>query len=256
MRIAVCDDSSMDRELIASLLQMYFVNRPISNEIIQYERGTDLLHDFEDGMWFDIVFLDIYMNDLLGIDVAHKLRALGYHSQIIFLTATADFAVDSYEVEAVGYLLKPHSFEKLSQVMDRATREMTTNTYQIKNHAKIIRVSYHEILYVESMNSKCVMHCCNEQSYVIYKRLTVIEDELNDKRFLRCHQSYLVNMDYIRQMDNQFTLVTGDTVLIRQRDLKAIRQTVLDYMERMQPRSILNPKESRTDQNMDLKETQ
>ena len=238
MRIAVCDDSSMDRELIASLLQMYFVNRPISNEMIQYESGTDLLHDFEDGMWFDIVFLDIYMNDLLGIDVAHKLRALGYHSQIIFLTATADFAVDSYEVEAVGYLLKPHSFEKLSQVMDRATREMTTNTYQIKNHAKIIRVSYHEILYVESMNSKCVMHCCNEQSYVIYKRLTAIEHELNDKRFLRCHQSYLVNMDHIHQMDSQFTLVTGDTVSIRQRDLKAIRQRVLSYLDRIQPRSM------------------
>ena len=237
MRIAVCDDSSLDRELIVSLLHLYFVNRPISNEIIQYERGTDLLHDFQDGMWFDIVFLDIYMNDndLLGIDVAHRLRALGYHSHIIFLTATADFAVDSYEVEAVGYLLKPHSFEKLTQVMDRATREMTTNTYQIKNHAKIVRVPYHEILYVESMNSKCIMHCCNEQNYVIYKRLTAIEHELNDRRFLRCHQSYLVNMDHIRQMDTQFTLDTGDTVLIRQRDLKAIRQTVLDYMEKMQP---------------------
>ena len=63
MRIAVCDDSSLDRELIVSLLHLYFVHRPISNEIIQYERGTDLLHDFQDGMWFDIVFLDIYMND-------------------------------------------------------------------------------------------------------------------------------------------------------------------------------------------------
>lgn len=243
MRIAVCDDSGLDRELIVSLLHLYFVNRPISNEIIQYERGIDLLHDFEDGMWFDIVFLDIYMNDLLGIDVAHRLRALGYRSQIIFLTATADFAVDSYEVEAVGYLLKPHSFEKISRVMDRATREMTMNTYQIKSYSKIIRVAYHEILYVESMNSKCIMHCCNGQSYAIYKRLTAIEHELNDKRFLRCHQSYLVNMDYIRQVDNQFTLVTGDTVLIRQRDLKAIRQTVLDYMEKMQPRSIPHPKE-------------
>ena len=151
MRIAVCDDSGLDRELIVSLLHLYFVNRPISNEIIQYERGIDLLHDFEDGMWFDIVFLDIYMNDLLGIDVAHRLRALGYRSQIIFLTATADFAVDSYEVEAVGYLLKPHSFEKISRVMDRATREMTMNTYQIKSYSKIIRVAYHEILYYKML---------------------------------------------------------------------------------------------------------
>ena len=238
MRIAVCDDSSLDRELFVALLYHYFVNKPISNEIIQYENGIDLLHDFEDDMWFDIVFLDIYMNDLLGIDVAHKLRSLGYRGHIIFLTATADFAVDSYEVEALGYLLKPQSLEKLSQVMDRAIRGMTANTYQVKKHAKIIRVPYHEILYVESMNSKCIMHCCNGQSYVIYKRLTDIEHELNDKRFLRCHQSYLVNMDYIHQMDSQFTLVTGDTVSIRQRDLKAIRQRVLSYLDRIQARSM------------------
>ena len=242
MRIAVCDDSSLDRELFVALLHHYFVNKPISNEIIQYENGVDLLHDVEDDMWFDIVFLDIYMNDLLGIDVAHKLRSLGYRGHIIFLTATADFAVDSYEVEALGYLLKPQSFEKLSQVMDRAIRTMTTNTYLVKNHSKIIRVPYHEILYAESMNSKCIMHCCNDQSYVIYKRLTTIEHELNDKRFLRCHQSYLVNMDHIHQVDSQFTLVTGDTVAIRQRDLKSIRQAVLHYLDKMQPRSIPAPK--------------
>lgn len=241
MRIAVCDDSSIDRELFVALLHNYFVNKPISNEIIQYEEGIDLLHDIEDDIWFDIIFLDIYMNDLLGIDVAHKLRSLGYRGHIIFLTATADFAVDSYEVEALGYLLKPQSFEKLSQVMDRATREMATNTYQVKKHAKIIRVPYHEILYVESMNSKCIMHCRDGQSYVIYKRLTNIEHELNDARFLRCHQSYLVNMDYIHQVDTQFTLVTGDTVAIRQRDLKAIRQTALDYLDKIQPRSIPEP---------------
>lgn len=242
MRIAVCDDSSLDRELFVALLHHYFVNKPISNEIIQYENGVDLLHDVEDDMWFDIVFLDIYMNDLLGIDVAHKLRSLGYRGHIIFLTATADFAVDSYEVEALGYLLKPLSFEKLSHVMDRAIRAMTTNTYLVKNHSKIIRVPYHEILYAESMNSKCIMHCCNDQSYVIYKRLTTIEHELNDKRFLRCHQSYLVNMDHIHQVDSQFTLVTGDTVAIRQRDLKSIRQAVLHYLDKMQPRSIPAPK--------------
>lgn len=238
MRIAVCDDSRIDRELFVAVLHHYFVNKPISNEIIQYENGMDLLHDVEDDMWFDIIFLDIYMNDLLGIDVAHKLRSLGYRGHIIFLTATADFAVDSYEVEALGYLLKPQSFEKLSQVMDRATREMTTNTYQVKKHSKIIRVPYHEILYVESMNSKCIMHCCDGQSYVIYKRLTNIEHELNDERFLRCHQSYLVNMDYIQQVDSQFTLVTGDVVAIRQRDLKAIRQTALDYLDKMHPSTI------------------
>ena len=241
MRIAICDDSLLDRELIVALLHKYFIGKPISNEILQYESGEELLRDFEEEEWFDLVFLDIYMNELLGIDVAHRLRTLGYRGNIVFLTATADFAVDSYDVEAMGYLLKPHSYEKLARVMDRATRGMTASTYQIRQHSKIVRVPYHEILYVESSNTKCILHCCDGQSYVIYKRLGDIENELNDDRFLRCHQSYLVNMDYIRKIDNQFTLETGDTVLIRQRNLKAIRQAVLDYMDRDQPRAAKVP---------------
>ena len=65
---------------------------------------------------------------------------------------------------------------------------------------------------------------------MVYKRLSEIEHELQDGRFLRCHQSYLVNMDFIQLTDKQFVLTTGDTVLIRQRDLKAIRQCYLDYV--------------------------
>ena len=244
MRIAVCEDNELHREMIACLLNRYATEKSIPFAITSYQSGINLLYDTEEGATFDIVFLDIYMKDLLGIDVAHRLRGMGYQGHIVFLTATADFAVDGYEVEAMGYLLKPHSFEKLSQVMDRATREMTENFYPIKHHSKVTKVSYHEILYIESSNSKCILHCCNGQSYVIYKKLSEIEQELNDERFLRCHQSYLVNMDYIYKMDRQFTLVTGDIVLIRQRNLKAIRQAALDHMAKKRLDRIPSAKES------------
>ena len=70
----------------------------------------------------------------------------------------------------------------------------------------------------------------NNVEYVIYKRLGDIESELNDKRFLRCHQSYLVNMNYIKNVDKHFELTNGEIVCIRQRSLKAIRQEYLDYL--------------------------
>ena len=111
MRVAVCDDSRIDRELFVAVLHHYFVNKPISNEIVQYENGMDLLHDVEDDMWFDIIFLDIYMNDLLGIDVAHKLRSLGYRGHIIFFTAssihcrTCNKLEIPYQIKMLQYLL-------------------------------------------------------------------------------------------------------------------------------------------------------
>lgn len=89
MHIAVCDDSAFDRELIVELLHIYFAQKPFQYKLAQYNSGINLVCDVEDGCWFDIIFLDIYMNGLLGIDAAHKLRALGFDGAIIFLTATS-----------------------------------------------------------------------------------------------------------------------------------------------------------------------
>ncbi|MGI5855408.1 MAG: LytR/AlgR family response regulator transcription factor [Candidatus Merdivicinus sp.] len=230
MRVAVCDDSPLDRGLITDLLRLYFAERSIRLDLVSYENGASLLDDVEDGKWYDVIFLDIYMNGPLGMEVARRLRALLYDGEIVFLTASADFAVDSYDVEAAGYLLKPHSYEKLCTVMDRIVQNFDISTYQIWRRSQSIRIPYSEILYVESCNSKCILHRKGHNTYVVYKRLSDIEEELDDCRFLRCHQSYLVNMDYIQQVDKQFQLTTGDLVHIRQRGLKAIRQIYLDYI--------------------------
>lgn len=231
MHIAVCDDSAFDRELIVELLHIYFAQKPFQYKLAQYNSGINLVCDVEDGCWFDIIFLDIYMNGLLGIDAAHKLRALGFDGAIIFLTASADFAVDSYDAAAAGYLLKPHSFDKLCRCMDRVLQDFDTCTYQVQQRMRIVRVPYTEITFIESSNSKCILHRSDGSCYIVYKKLGKIEAELSDNRFLRCHQSYLVNMDFIAQADRQFHLTTGESVLIRQRDLKSIRQAYLDYVQ-------------------------
>lgn len=229
MRIAICDDSAIDRGLIIELLTHYFTEKFIDIESIEYDNGTNLLCDIEEGLWYDIIFLDIYMDILLGIEVAYRLRANGYSSEIIFTTASADFAVDSYDVDAAGYLLKPHCYEKVSQVLNRIMQKFDLSVYPVQQRAATIRIPLHEILYVESKNSKCILHRCNGSTYNIYKRLDDIEAELNSSHFLRCHQSYLVNMDHIQQADKQFVLTSGDIIHIRQRELKAIRQAYLDY---------------------------
>ena len=116
--------------------------------------------------------------------------------------------------------------------MDRLTHDFDISAYQVQQWNRLILIPYNDIQYVESSNSKCILHSKGGATYNIYKRLDTIEQELNDPRFLRSHQSFLVNMDYIRQADKHFELLTGDIVSIRQRDLKAIRQQYLDYIEK------------------------
>ena len=233
MKIAICDDSEIDREMITELLNRYFSDKSVKYQVERYSCGQDLIYDIEEGEKYNIVFMDIYMERLLGIDAARKLRALGYDGAIVFLTATPEFAVDSYDVMADGYLLKPHSFEKLCMVMDRILSNYASDTYQVKFRNKIIQIPFNEIMFIESSNTKCILHRSNKEVYTVYRKLDDIEAQLCDKRFLRCHQSYIVNMAYIQSVDTKFTLYSGDIVMIRRRQLTKIRGLYLDYAEKI-----------------------
>ena len=159
----------------------------------------------------------------------------GFDSNSLISVSNFSFSffksVDSYDVDATGYLLKPLKPEKLDVVMNKITQSQNIGVYRIQHRRKIVTVKFDDILYVESSNSKCILHS-NNKNYCIYKRLTDIEAELSDKRFLRCHQSYLVNMDYIKNADKQFELLNGELVCIRQRSLKAIKQEFINYIGR------------------------
>ena len=229
MRIAVCEDNKIHRDIMEHMLNRYSSERSVSFALTPYEYGLNFLSDLEEGAYFDVCFLDIYMGDVMGNALAHKLRAMGYQGEIVFLTSSPDFAIESYDVDAAGYLLKPLDYGKLLKVMDRITRNIDPCTYQIRQRTTVTKIVYHEILYIESSNSKCILHCTSGKAYTVYKTLNVIEQELGDRRFLRCHQSYLVNMDHIRQIGTQFLLSSGDTVPIRQRGVKAVRQACMDY---------------------------
>lgn len=231
MRIGICDSNLLDREIITDFLNDYFYKKSIEYSICSYSSGKELIYDIQDGKNFDLIFLDIYIGNEFGISIAKQLREkIGYDGKIVFLTATVDFAVDSYDVEAVGYLLKPVHTQKLHMVMNKITKNLDAEVYRIKQRNNIHTLKIDSIIYVESSNSRCIIHSYNTD-YVIYKRLNDIEAELNNRRFLRCHQSYLVNMDYIKNVDKQFELVNGDFVCIRQRNLKAIKQQYVDYIK-------------------------
>lgn len=238
MNIAICDDNLLDRELIVDLLEYHFSTESIPCKIDQYKDGNNLIYEVEEDHLYDIIFLDIFMGKFLGIDIAKKLRDLKFNGEIIFLTASSDFAVDSYDVSAGGYILKPISYEKLKKVIKKSTSKLGTSSYRVRHRSNFLLIPYDEITYIESNNSKCILHRKTGESYNIYKKLGEIERELNDSRFLRSHQSYLVNMDYIIEAGNKFQLSTGDHVLIRQRQLKEIRLQYLRYNEKHKPHTL------------------
>lgn len=231
MRIAICDDSTIDCEMIAQLLKHYFENKPVNAQLTVYSSGQELIYDVEEGREYDVVFLDIYMGELLGIDAARTLRRLGYRGKIIFLTASAEYAVESYDVQAEGYLLKPHSYDKLCTVMDRILAQFHEDTLPIRVRNQVVKLPFREIMYIESNNNRCTLHSSDGSRYTIYRKLSTLEEEFSDERFLRCHQSFFVNMDYIKEANENFVLQNGETVLIRRRSAAQIKKQYMDYLK-------------------------
>ncbi|MDD6799079.1 MAG: LytTR family DNA-binding domain-containing protein [Firmicutes bacterium] len=233
MRLAICDDNDLEREFLRSLLKKYFSETSIRCEFTLYDRGTALYYDVMEKVEYDIIFLDLFMGDSFGLCIAQKLRDLSYGGKIIFCTVSADYALESYSVYASGYILKPYSLKDIKRTLDRFLPEYQCDSYQVKQKSKIVYIPLNEIVYVESNNTKCILHRTENREYHVYKKLTEIETELNDPRFLRCHQSYIVNMNYVREANDVLLLQNGEEVLIRMKSKREIQQKVLEYKEKM-----------------------
>ena len=233
MRLAICDDNELERGFLQGLLKKYFTETAIGCEFTLYDRGTTLYYDITEGMEFDIIFLDLFMEDSFGLTVAKKLRGLSYGGRIIFCTASADYALESYSVYASGYIVKPYRIKDIRHTLDRLLPEYQRGSYGLVQKSAVKFIPLNEIMYVESSNTKCILHRADGRTYNVYKKLGEIEAALDDARFLRCHQSYLVNMNYVSEADDSFLLQNGDKVLIRAKSKRMILQKLLEYKEKM-----------------------
>lgn len=131
MKIAVCDGSSFDRELIIDLLTEYFENQFINPEVTSYASGKNLIYDIEDGLNYDILFLDIYLKDINGIETAEILREISFNGKILFLTANPDYVFLGYDVGAVDYLLKNKKIKLINDIIYKTiATETTTSSYE------------------------------------------------------------------------------------------------------------------------------
>ena len=232
MLVAICDDSRIDLLLSKTLVIEYFRKRKLSCTVRLYENGSSLLDDLHDNTNFDIVFMDIYVGDELGIDIARQLRNNGYENLLIFSTITDEYAIESYSVRANGYILKPYNMTRLESVLDRVLEKYDTDFMRVKVRNTYVNVPYSDIIYIESCNNRCILHTADEE-YSLYMRLDDIEKSLSgdESRFLRCHRSYIVNMDHITAVDEQFRLDNGESVLIRSKSKAQIKKHYIAYEE-------------------------
>ena len=164
------------------------------------------------------------MGELNGIETARRLHQYGAEAPIVFFTTSRDYAVESYEVEAAGYLMKPVSYDKLTAVLDRLLKKADEPRLALRVHGDTRYLPYGSILFFESLEHSTYVMLSTGERLRCADSLTAMQETLaHDPRFYRCHKGYLVNMDHIDQMEDVFLLTSGHRVPYRVREKKKIR---------------------------------
>ncbi len=228
--VAICDDIERDRRETCLILKKEMADFNMDAEFIEYENGDALLEHWEEKRTdIHLIFLDIYMPGMDGIETARRLRAAGCKAAIVFLTTTPDFAIEGYEVDAMSYLLKPLEITKLQQLLKRLSEYETPRMLTLKQGNSIYTIAPSEIVYIESNRNRLTIHTIKE-TFFYYGRLDELAGQLPKTSFLRCHQSFLVNMDRVFVAADDFHMETGDIVPIRVRERHAIREKYFRYI--------------------------
>ena len=232
MDIAVVDDEKAIREHICGLVE----EQQPESRIEAYATGEELLAS---GKRFDIVFLDIQMEGMNGIEAARNLREknanLGVEDTVlVFVTGIKDYVFDAFDLYAFQYLLKPIDEDKFAEVLARAVREAAKKKERrvLFIKSRNLTLDQSEILYIESRAKKVEIHTKGAaQAIEIYAAMDELEGQLGEN-FYRCHRAYIVNMDCITEYDSEsITLTNGDMVYLTK---KKYGEFVKAYMWHLQ----------------------
>ncbi len=232
MKIAICDALETDRIVLHKCIVRYFRNTSIRYDCRIYERVEDLCESLCMGTIYDVVIVDSFQTKkLMGSRLRKTLREIDFKGKLLLCAPSLESVSDNHSLFISGYLIKPISYKKLKLFFDRFLSEYESVRYVISQRASHVYIPINDIMYFESVNTKCHIHCINEKNYTIYKQLRQVETELMDERFLRCHRSFLVNMNYIKEAKDVFVLTDGTEVLIKQKEKRAMHARVCAYFD-------------------------
>lgn len=237
LKIAVCDDDQAHLEKIRALLERWLRKRgPDQGQIAAFASGEALLESIRGKGGFDLYILDVIMPGLNGIETGKKLRELGEGGEILYLTTSRDYAVDSYLTRAFFYLLKPVEAERLFPVLDEAVERLESRRERgvmvpLSRGSRLVLLE--RILYVERVGRIVRYHCTDGEvdSRSIHASFReTVAPLLEDRRFYLCGASYTFNLQRVVGVSSgQALLDGGGAVALPQRWVTPFKVAWGDY---------------------------
>lgn len=230
IKCLIVDDEAIAREIIAS-----HVSKIDNLELVAQCKNAIEAFNYINNNHIDLVFLDINMPEVSGISFA---KSINKNIKLIFTTAYREYAVDGFELQAVDYLLKPISFERLLKAVNHyfevyntteteiATQSLASDYIFVRSDRRMIKVDFDAIIYIESYSDYIKIHL-KEETVVTRETISALEAKLPITNFMRIHRSYIVAISYIKSFSNE-------TIQILDKELTISRSYKVDVLKRLE----------------------
>ncbi len=236
IRIAIVEDEKEHMDILTGYLNRYEKENGVSFQIVTFTDGLDIVSDYSAD--YDIILLDIQLKHMDGMTAAEKIRKLDEDVIFIFITSTVQFAVQGYLVDALGYVLKPVPYLAFAQILGKAVKrcQIRQNRHYltVDTTGGFLRLSTDQIYYVESQLHSVILHT-ERGEYRTAGPLKKLEEELAPFGFSKCHNAYLVNLQYAGSvLSGSVQLTNGEELPISRARKKPFMDALTDYIGGMQ----------------------
>ena len=233
MKIAICDDEKQFIDAICLLLEQWATRNSIKLTLYRFTNGDDLIA-VQRNQCMDLIILDVIMPLLSGMDTARELRKDNQTVPIIFLTSTREFAVDSYEVKAFHYLIKPVDELKLFRILDDFLKTITLpqTVFTAQTGKGFCKIVVDDVDYLEAQNKEVLVHLTNGRTIEIRELFSKCEEIFSlENGFFRCHRSYIVNLNNIEQFTkSEISTSQNSAIPISRNRYVAFKETYFNHM--------------------------
>jgi len=229
LRIAVAEDEAAVNETIVSYAQLFGQERGISLTVDSFQDGEDLLSNYKPE--YDIIFMDIEMPRLNGMDAAVRIREIDSEVVLVFVTQMAQYAINGYEVGALDFILKPLSYFTFSLKMERAVRRANKRSWGqvlLTLPEGAVQLDTRDIYYVEIQNRRLNYHTKSGE-YILRGTLQSAEETLTKYHFVRCNYWYLVNLQHVSKVRRNTVTVAGHELDISRRNKSAFMNALTEF---------------------------
>lgn len=233
LKIIICDDESSSREQLREFISHYNQFLP-GLEVLEFSSGEEVVKYCKNNLPADIVFLDIELNNLDGIDTAKLIRIYDTKAIIIFVSSHKERVFDAFDCETFNFITKPFSQEKFNYVFEKAIDKYNLQHayFMISMKNQSINVPIEKIKFFEVCHKHIIFHTYDGE-YEMVTTLGKVMEKLAAYGFLQTHQGYAVNMNLIKRIEGlNIILVDGTKVMISARRRKEVVTEYASYVSR------------------------